>query len=330
MKRIKGQSLGRVLREYGILLVLLFEVAFFGFTQSSFFTASNFIVIIRQAAPVCICGTGTLIVLVAGGFDISIGWMISATGMLAAYLMTVFMIPAPLSCSIVYVITMGVGCLMGVIIAKLRIAPFVVTLAFMGILKGFSYLITNGRNLYGLPDSFVFIGQGQVGGIPMPIILMIAALLLGWFILTKTSLGQSFYAVGGNEEAAKLSGINTTKIKILTYMLGCFFAATAGLVMLARMKTASPTTGSGYEFNVLTACIIGGASLTGGKGRIYNVIVGALTIAVLNNGLIFMQVSEYIQVILKGVLLLLAVIYDVAQRNSDDRRKMFRPRRAPT
>jgi ribose transport system permease protein len=316
MKKNNSHIIGRIIREYGILLILLFEVVFFSITQSSFFTASNIITIIRQAAVVCICGTGTLIVLVTGGIDLSVGWMMSATGMLAAYLMTVYMLPSITACIIVYVVMMCIGFIMGAIIAKMPIAPFIVTLAFMSILKGFSYLLTNGRNLYGLPNSFVVIGQGYIGKIPLPIIFMVATLLLGWIILNKTNLGQSFYAIGGNEESAMLSGINTSKIKILTYMLSSFFAVSAGLIMLARIKTASPTTGNGYEFDVLTACILGGASLTGGKGKIYNVLVGTLTIAVLNNGVIFMQISEYIQVVLKGILLLLAVLYDVAQKNS--------------
>jgi ribose transport system permease protein len=322
--------IGKILREYGILLVLLAEVIFFSIGHPSFFTASNFITITRQAAVVCICGTGTLIVFVSGGFDISIGWMMTATGMLVAYLMTTYLLHPVIACLIVYAIMMSAGLTMGAIIAKMRIAPFIVTLAFMSMLKGFSYLITNGRNIYGLPDSFVVIGQGYIGDVPLPIILMVAALLLGWFILSKTNLGQSFYAIGGNEESAMLSGINTTKVKMSAYMLGSFFAVSAGLVLLARIKTASPTTGNGYEFDIITACILGGASLTGGRGKIYNVVVGALTIAVLNNGFIFMQVSEYIQVILKGMFLLLAVMYDVTHKKSVSGQKMLRFGRIPS
>jgi ribose transport system permease protein len=256
-----------------------------------------------------------LFVLITGGIDLSVGWMMSAVGMLAGYLMTNNKINPIVVSLIVFIAMMSIGAIMGVIVAKLRIAPFIVTMAFMNVLKGFSYLITGGKNIYGLPDYFTVIGQKNVGPIPIPIILMFIALLLGWFILNKTYFGRFFYAVGGNEEAAMLSGINVTIVKTATYMISSFFATFAGFVMLARIKTGSPTTGNGYEFDVITACVLGGVSMTGGFGKIYHVFVGALMIAVLNNGMIIMQVSEHIQVVLKGIVLLLAVIYDCVQKN---------------
>lgn len=150
--------------------------------------------------------------------------------------------------------------------------------------------------------------------IPVPVILMAVALVMGWIILKKMYVGRYFYAIGSNEEAARLSGINVKLVKVATYVISSFFATFAGIVMLARIKTASPTTGTGYETDVITACVLGGVSMSGGEGKVYQVLVGSLLIAVLNNGLIMMQVSEYIQIILKGIILLIAVIYDSVQK----------------
>lgn len=301
-------------RDYGIVFVLLAEIILFSVMRQQFFTMSNMITVIRQAAIVCICGVGMLFVLITGGIDLSVGWMMSATGMLAAYLMTTTAMNPLVACFVVFLVMMTIGGTIGTIISTLHIAPFIVTMAFMNVLKGFSFLITNGKNVYGLPESFNYIGQGYIGPIPVPIILMAFALLLGWFVLNKAYVGRHFYSVGSNEEASMLSGINVTATKISTYMISSFFATFAGLVMLARIKTASPTTGNGYEFDVITACVVGGVSMTGGAGRVYHVLVGSLIIAVLNNGMIIMQVSEYVQIIFKGLILLAAVIYDVVQK----------------
>lgn len=272
--------------------------------------------IFTQAAVVCICSVGMLVVLITGGIDLSVGWVMSATGMLCALFMTKGSMPPVLAVLLSFVIMMLIGTVIGTIIAKLHVAPFIVTMAFMNVLKGFSYLVTNGRNVSGLPDSFCVIGQGKIGPIPIPVILMAVALFLGWFILNKLYAGRFFYAIGSNEEAARLSGVNVVKTKILTYVISSFFATFAGLVMLARIKIASPTTGNGYEFDVITACVLGGVSMTGGEGKIYHVLIGSLIIAVLNNGLIVMQVTEYVQLVLKGLILLLAVIYDCVQKNN--------------
>jgi len=310
---MKGR-VSHILKNYGIVLVLLIEIIFFGLVNHSFATFSNMITVVRQASIVGICSVGMLFVLITGGIDLSVGWMMSAVGMLTGYFMVTLGMNPILACLIVFVVMMVIGSIMGIIVAKLRIAPFIVTMALMNVLKGFSYLITNGKNIYGLPDSFCTIGQGYIGPIPLPIILMIFALFLGWFVLEKTYFGRYFYAIGGNEEAAMLSGIPVTKTKVATYMISSFFATFAGLVMLGRIKTGSPTTGNGYEFDVITACVIGGVSMAGGAGKPYHVLVGSLIIAVLNNGLIILQISEYVQVILKGLILLLAVIYDCVQK----------------
>lgn len=309
------KTVNNIIREYGIVLVLIITCIFFSFANPKFLTASNFLTVMKQASVVCICGVGMLFVLITGGINLAVGFMMSATGMICAMLMVEYGLSPLFAILIVFIIMMILGAVMGGIVAYLHVAPFIVTMAFMNVLKGFSFLVTGGRNISNLPDSFCWIGLGNIGPIPVPVILMAVALFVGYFILKRMYVGRYFFAIGSNEESARLSGVNVPLIKIATYVISSFFATFAGIVMLGRIKTASPTTGNGYEFDVITACVLGGVSMTGGAGKVYHVLVGSLIIAVLNNGLIMMQVSEYIQIILKGIVLLLAVIYDCMQKS---------------
>ncbi|MDO4313979.1 MAG: ABC transporter permease [Eubacteriales bacterium] len=311
----KQNIVGKLLKDYGIVLVLILTVICFGIAKPKFLTVSNFLTILKQTAVVCICGVGMLFVLITGGINLAVGFMMSATGMICAICMVWWGWNPALAILGAFLIMMVIGVIIGMVIAYLHVAPFIVTMAFMNVLKGFSFLVTGGRNISGLPESFCWIGLGEVWFIPVPIILMALALFIGYFILKRMYAGRYFYAIGSNEEAARLSGINVPMVKIATYVISSFYATFAGIVMLGRIKTASPNTGNGYEFDVITACVLGGVSMTGGEGKVYQVLIGSLLIAVLNNGLIMMQVSEYIQIILKGIILLLAVIYDMVQKN---------------
>jgi len=308
-------SANKLIKEYGIIFVLIFVMGFFGVMKPEFLTVSNFFTIMKQTSVVAICGVGMLLVLITGGINLSVGFVISTTGMLSAIFMVWTGMPTIVAMLLVTVIMLLVGALEGVIIAYANVAPFIATLAFMNILKGFSFLITGGRSVADLPDSFTWLGTGNIGVIPVPFILMLVALLMSFIILKKLYFGRYFFAIGSNEEAARLAGINVKSVKVMTYVLSSFFAAFAGFVMLARVKTASPTTGTGYETDVIMACVLGGVSMAGGYGKTYQVFIGSVLIAVLNNGLIMMQVSEYFQVILKGMILLAAVVYDSMQKN---------------
>lgn len=310
----KQNPASKWIKEYGIVLVLILEVILFGILKPKFVTVSNFLTILKQSSTVCICAVGMLFVLLTGGINLSVGFMMSATGMICAIFMVWFGMNPALAIVLAMIAMLLVGVVIGSIVAYLNVAPFIVTMAFMNVLKGFSFMVTDGRNISDLPDSFCEIGLGNFLGIPIPIVLMALALFLGYFILRRMYAGRFFFAIGSNEEAARLSGVNVELTKILTYVISCFFATFAGIVMLARIKTAAPNTGNGLEFDVITACVLGGVSMTGGEGKIYQVLVGSVIIAALNNGLIMLQVSEYIQIILKGIILLLAVVYDMMQR----------------
>lgn len=312
---MKEQSkAGKLIKEYGIVIALLLMIAFFSFMKPKFFTVSNFFTILKQTSVVAICSMGMLFVLITGGINLSVGFMMAATGITSAICMVWWGWNPAVALIGTFVLMLLIGVVIGWIVAYTKVAPFIATLAFMNILKGYAFLATGGRNVSDLPDSFCWLGSGEILFIPVPVFLMALALFIAWFILNKMYVGRFFYAIGSNEEAARLSGINVKMTKIMTYVISSFFATFAGVVMLARVKTASPTTGTGYETDVITACVLGGVSMTGGEGKVYQAFVGSVLMAVLNNGLIMMQVSEYVQIVLKGLILLIAVIYDSVQK----------------
>lgn len=304
------------LRDFGIIAVLILVMVFFSLGSRKFMTASNMRTILLQVSSVCICSLGMMFVLLTGGIDLSVGYMAAGVGMLSAYCMVNLGINGVGSFFIALVFALGVGAVQGVMVALVKVPPFIVTMAFMSMLKGFCYLITSGRAIYDLPDFVRQIGQGSVLGIPIPVAIMIVCLLVVSFFTRKVYFGRYFYAVGSNEEAAKLSGINTNWVKVLTYMFSAFFAYLAGIVMLGRLATASPNTGDGFEFDVITACVLGGISMVGGKGQVFQAAVGAMIIAVLNNGMIQLHIETYVQLVIKGLILLLAVAFDCIQQNS--------------
>ncbi len=180
-------------------------------------------------------------------------------------------------------------------------------MAFMNVMSGIAFILSNGMAVYGFPDGFRILGQGYLWMIPIPVIIMVVMFLLGGFILNKTTFGRYVYAIGGNEEAAKLSGVNVHNVKLLVYTLCGFFAGIAGLIMLSRLGSGQPTSGMGFEFQVITAVILGGTSVSGGEGKISRVVIGVLIMGVLSNGLLLLNVNTYAQLVINGLVLLVAV-----------------------
>ena len=186
----------------------------------------------------------------------------------------------------------------------------IATLGMMTISRGLAYIITGGLPVYGLPKGFVAIGQGYIGIIPIPVIFMLIIFLIGGFLLNNTYFGRYFYAMGGNQEAARLAGVNVGKLKIATYLISGFLCGIAGLILMFRINSGQPTAGIGMEMDVITAVVLGGVSLSGGEGKITGVFIGCLIIGVLSNGLIIMNIGEYYQLVVKGLVLVLAVSFD--------------------
>jgi len=307
---------GRSLRNYAIFIVFLLEVLFFALMNKNFFTVSNALNVLRQSAMIGVTAVGVMMVLLIGGIDLSPGSQVAFVNILCAYLMVRAewgIIPSILVCLLV---SMASGLMMGLLVTLCKIPPFIATLAFMNILEGVALTICGGLPISGFDPAFKVIGQGYVGIVPVPVIIMIVAFIICGILLSKTYFGRYLYAIGGNEEAARLSGINVSAYKCIVYSLSALCASIGGIISLSRLNSGSPKTGSGLEFDVITALVLGGVSISGGYGKTSGAIVGVLIMSVLKNGLTMMNVDDYTQTIISGVVLALAVSIDCLQRKS--------------
>jgi len=300
------------LNSFLLLFVLVVLVVFFSIMKpATFFTADNFFTIMRQVSMMGISAVGMTFVLLVGGLDLSVGTMQGLVGIWLASFMVDFNIAPPFAVVLVLLIGMGVGLVNGLIITRLKVSPFIATLSMMQIVKGFAFLYSNAFPIFGFPQSFQFLGQGYAFQlIPIPVIIMAVSFIIGWILLSKTYLGRSFYAVGGNEEASHLSGLNVNRVKMIAYMCSGLTAAVAAVILCSRLNSGQPNAGAGFEFDVITAVILGRVSLSGGSGKLSNVLIGVIIIGVLSNGMIIMNISEYLQWVIKGLVLIAAVAVD--------------------
>ncbi len=303
------------LKTYGIYLVFLVLVVFFAIASPSFLKTGNLLNVARQISMMGIAAVGMTFALLLGGIDLSIGSQITLVNIVTAWLMVNGGVNPVLATIIALAMSSGIGFFNGWVIANIKIPPIIVTLSMMIIIEGLASVICQGLPIFGFPQSFTVIGQGYLGPIPIPVIIMVVILFIGSFILNKTYFGRYFYAVGGNAEASNLSGINVNRVNYLVYTLSGLFSGIAGIVMLSRTNSGQVLSGKGFEFEVLTACVIGGVSVVGGVGKISNVVAGLLILGVLSNGLILLNVSQFTQMVIKGSVLLLAVAFDSIQRN---------------
>ena len=305
-----------VLKQRAIWVFLLLMIVFFSVMSGNFLTMRNLLNVVKQVSIYGIASVGMTYVILLGGIDLATGSIISFINILAAYLMVNMGWNPILAVICSLVASTVIGFLNGIIIAEIKMPALIVTFASQTIFAGVAYIICNGTPISRFPESFLVIGQGYVGPIPVPVIIMIICFAVGAFILVKTYFGRYFYALGGNEEAAELSGIHVKKVKCLVYSLSGLFAGIAGLVMLARANTGQPNAGVGYEFDVITCVVLGGVSVNGGSGKISNVIAGVLIIGVLSNGMVLLNISSYMQMVIKGIILLLAVGSDCIQQQN--------------
>jgi ribose transport system permease protein len=303
------QKIKNILQSYGIVIVLLLLIIFFSVMSDRFLTMSNIFNILRQVSIVGIAAVGMTFVLITGGIDLSVGSIIGVAGVGAAELMLIG-VPPIVACLIMLVISTALGFLNAVFINKLLIPPLIVTLATMGALRGLAYIITGGLPVFGFDPSFGKLGQGTTFGIPTPILVMAAVFIVGIIFINKTRFGRYIYGVGGNEEAARLSGINTDAVRLIVYSISGFLSGIAGLVMLSRINSGQPNAGSGYEMDVITAVVLGGVSINGGEGKLGLVIVGVLIMGVLTTGMIMLNINDYVQQVVKGLVLIAAVGFD--------------------
>ncbi|WP_297572298.1 ABC transporter permease [uncultured Deefgea sp.] len=303
------------LQKLGPFLALLVLATGLAITSPDFLTVGNLLNVFRQVSINALIAFGMTLVILLGGIDLSVGSILALSSVLTALMLSHGIDPV-VATSVGVLAGAGMGMLNGLVISKGKVAPFIATLGMMTILRGRSLGLSDGRPISGLhSDFFAMLGGGYVAGlIPVPVIIMLVMFAVFWFVLKKTVFGRHVYAVGGNEEAARLSGINTDRIKIWVYTLSGAMAATAGMILTSRLSSAQPTAGTGYELDAIAAVVLGGTSLTGGRGWIFGTLVGALLIGILNNGLNLLGVSSFYQQVIKGVVILLAVLLDRANK----------------
>jgi len=286
----------------GLLVVTVFMI----FASDKFLTGANLENIARQVSINAIIAVGMTCVILTGGIDLSVGPVMALSGTLTTGLM-VAGVPAPLAIMIGLLIGAGFGVGNGIFVAYLKMPPIIVTLATMGIARGLGLMYTDGYPIAGMPEWFSWLGRGSLFGVQVPILVMLVTYLLAWVLLQQTRVGRYIYAIGGNEEAVRLSGVRASRYKLLVYSISGLTAAIAGLVLASRLMSGQPNAGVGFELDAIAAVVLGGASIAGGRGVILGTLVGAMLLGVLNNGLNMLGVSPYVQSVIKGGIILLAI-----------------------
>jgi ribose/xylose/arabinose/galactoside ABC-type transport system permease subunit len=309
-----GGQIGLMMRKYAPLMILISLVILFSFISPNFMTAFNIRILVRQVSFAAISAVGLMFVMIGGGIDLSIGNQIVMTNIVLAILMAYEHAPPYIAIPICLLLGTFLGLINGLLIVKLRIHPLVITLGTSQIFKGIGYIIAASRNIIGLPDSFRVFGQGYIGPIPVPVIIMGVVAMVGSFVLTRTYFGRIVFALGGNEEAARLAGVNVDRMKVALFMTCGFISGITSILLLSRVFAGQTSTGQGLEFDCLTAALLGGVSFKGGEGTIFGLITGILIIGVLNNAMQLASFPDFYQLVVKGGVLLLAVAFDVYQK----------------
>jgi ribose/xylose/arabinose/galactoside ABC-type transport system permease subunit len=310
-----GGRLGSAMKKNVPFLILIFLLILFGFVAPNFMTLGNLRTLIRQVSFSGISAVGLMFVMISGGIDLSIGSQIVFSNVLLAIMMADWKLPPSLAIPLILLVGTGLGAINGFLCIKLKIHPLIITLGTSAIFKGFGYIINRSRNIMGFPDSFRWFGQGYVWGIPVPVIIMVVVALIGSFILTRTYFGRKVFALGGNEEAARLAGVNLNKMKVVLFMICGFISAITTVLLLSRVFAGQTITGQGLEFDCLTAALLGGVSFKGGEGTIFGLMVGIIIIGVLNNAMQLANFPDFSQTVVKGAVLLIAVAFDVYQKS---------------
>lgn len=303
-KRFKGK-----ISVNGAVVGLVALCIVFGIMTPSFFGGYNIINIARQCSINLILAVGMTFIVLTGGIDLSVGGVYALVGTLVAGFIAG---GTNIVLAILIGLVVGIACGLfnGVCVALAKIPPFITTMAMLSIARSLALIYSGGYPITGMPDEFAFIGSGSVGFLPVPVIIAAVIVAIGAFVLKKTVLGKYIYAIGGNEDATRLSGINVKAWKIGTYGIHGLLTAIAGIVMTARMNSGQPGAGSGIELDIIAAVVIGGGSLSGGEGGIFGTLMGALVITVLNNGLTLLDVNSYWQGLIIGCVILIAVFLD--------------------
>lgn len=301
----------------GILLVLLLLFVVLSITSPVFLTEDNLITILRQISINMFLALGMTMVIILAGIDLSVGAIVALSGTLTVGLIVNSGIPIVVAILIGLLLGTVIGFLNGSVITLFKLPAFIVTLATMNIARGIAYLYSGGQSARITNDAYTTIGTGKLFGIlPLPVLYMLVLIIVFSIILNKTRFGTYIYAIGGNREAARLSGVPIKKVEIAVYTVTGFLAALAGIVLSARMYSGQPSVGQGYEMDAIAACVLGGVSMSGGRGRISGTVLGAIVIGVISNGLNLLGVSSFWQLVVKGIIILIAILVDSQKANA--------------
>lgn len=310
MSIAKLKSSSVYLSKYGIFIAFVCICVILSFATPYFFTSQNILIVLRQVSINGILAIGVTFVIIAGGIDLSLGSVVALTGVVAASFAHPGTYPLIVPIALGLLTGSVIGAINGLSITMGKVAPFIVTLGMMTIARGLALVLSDGRPVTNLSPGFNFIGGGDFLHIPVPILLFILVIIVSAVILNYTRIGRYIYAVGGNENAARASGIRVNGVKLFAYMMCSGLAALAGIVLASRITTGQPNAGIAYELDAIAAVVIGGTSLLGGRGSIAGTVIGVLIIGVINNGLDLLNVTSYYQQIIKGVIIVGAVLLD--------------------
>jgi len=308
---MKSRKITDYLQDYGSVMALVLLVIIIGMISPEFRTINNFLSLLRQSSINGLIAFGMTCVILTDAIDLSVGSTLALTTVVCAG-MIVSGMPVGLAMILALVLGLMLGIFSGILVTKGRLQPFIATLITMTVFRGLTLIYTNGRPISDLGDSFLlrFIGRGELFGIPFPVILFLVIFGVLMFVLEKTTFGRRVYATGSNIKSARLAGVNVHRVKIIVYAISGFMAALSGIILLSRLGSAQPTLGVGFELDAIAAVALGGTSMSGGRGRIWGTLVGVLIIAILNNGLNILGVSSHYQDVVKGIVILVAVLSD--------------------
>lgn len=310
-ERANNPILSIIRGNIGIIIVLLLLFITLSFTSDVFLTNDNLITVLRQISINVFLALGMTLVIILAGIDLSVGAVVALSGTLTVGLIVSGGLPVPLAILIGLLLGTALGFLNGCIVTQFKLPAFIVTLATMNVAQGIAYLYSGGQSERIRNEAYTSIGTGQLFGfLPLPVLYMFVLIFIFSVLLNKTKFGTYVYAIGGNREAARLSGVPIKKVEIAVYTLTGLLAAFAGIVLSARMYSGQPSVGQGYEMDAIAACVLGGVSMAGGRGRISGTIFGAMVIGVISNGLNLMGVSSFWQLVVKGIIILIAILVD--------------------
>lgn len=294
----------------GILIGLLCLCVFMTFATDSFLSSKNLLTVLRQICINSLLAFGMTFVLIIGGIDLTVGSVLGASGVAVVMLIEKGI---PLLAAVLLALFLGalVGLVNGLIVAYVKMPPFIVTLSMQGVVRGIAYIITDGRSVSCKDKVFTSIGNGYLFGIPIPIYIVAVVMLVIGVVLYKTRFGRRMYALGDNETAAVFTGIKVRGLIVKVYIISALLSALAGIILASRMYSGQPASGQGYESDAIAAAVLGGTSFNGGIGTIGGTLIGALVIGVLSNGLNLLHISSYVQMVIKGLVIIMAVAFDL-------------------